>query len=43
MIEKQASEIKFDIDSKYQKANGIHNEIPNPQNENWCSSLFASQ
>ena len=34
MIEKQVSEIKFDIDRKEQKANLIHNEIPNSQNKN---------
>ena len=35
MIEKQVPGIKFDTDRKEQKANVIHNEIPNCQNENW--------
>ena len=38
MIEKQVPGIKFDIDRKEQKANVIHNEIPNRQNENWCKT-----
>ena len=36
MIEKQVPGIKFDIDRKEQKANVIHNKIPNRENENWC-------
>ena len=38
MIEKQVPGIKFDIDRKEQKANVIHNKIPNRQNENWCKT-----
>ena len=34
MIEKQVPGIKFDIDIKEQKANVMHNKIPNRQNEN---------
>ena len=34
MIEKQVLGIKFDIDRKEQKANVIHNKVPNRQNEN---------
>ena len=34
MIEIQVPGIKFDINRKEQKANVIHNEIPNFQNEN---------
>ena len=34
MIEKQVPGIKFDINRKEQKANVIHDEIPNRQNEN---------
>ena len=34
MIEKQLPGIKFDVDRKEHRANVIHNEIPNRQNEN---------
>ena len=34
MTEKHVPGIKFDIDRKEQKANVIHNEIHNRQNEN---------
>ena len=39
MIEKEVPGIRFYTDRKEQKANVMHNEMPNRQNENLCKTV----